>query len=149
MKVILQKDIPNLGEAGDVKDVAAGYARNFLLPRKLVIPADDSNSRAVEHQTRLIRIKKEKRRKQSEVIAEKIKGLTLTFTAQVGEEDKLFGSITSMDIAKKLKENGYEIDKRKIHLDTPIKKTGEHTISIKLDDGLTADIIVNVEKEEQ
>ncbi len=148
MKVILQKDIPNLGDAGDIREVADGYARNFLLPRNLVVPATVSSKKAKEHQERMIRIKKEKRRKESEKVLDAINGKELTFTVQVGEEGKLFGSVTSMDLARSLKEEGFAIDKRKISLDTPIKQIGEYEIPLKLDDGLTAHIKVIVQGEE-
>jgi len=147
MKVILQKDIPNLGDAGDVKDVAEGYARNYLLPRKMVILADGSSRKAVEHQDKLIKRKKEKRKKLSEKLAESIQGLEITIGVQVGEEGKLFGSVTALDIAKKLKEKGFEIDKRKIILENPIRQEGEHTVKIKLDEGQTPMIKVIVGKE--
>ncbi len=146
MKVILQKDIANLGEAGDIKDVADGYARNYLLPKKLVIVANETSQRAIGHQKKLIKIKKEKRKKQSEKLSETLAGIELRIGAQVGEEEKLFGSVTSIDIARELKKVGYEIDKRRIHLDEPIKKTGEYDISIKLDEGLNAVIKVYVER---
>ncbi len=147
MKVILQKDIPNLGDAGDIKEVSPGYARNFLLPRKLVIVANESSKKAIDHQKKLVRIKKEKRRKQSEKLAESITGLELQIAVQVGEEGKLFGSVTAMDIAKKLKEKGFEIDKRKIIIETPIKQEGEHTVKIKLDEGQAPTIKIIVGKE--
>ncbi len=148
MKVILQKDISNLGDAGDIKDVADGYARNFLLPRKLVILANESSSKAAEHQKKLIRIKKEKRRKESEKLNEVLSGVSLVIKAQVGEEGKLFGSVTNIDIARGLLELGHDIDRRKIHLDTPIKQEGEYEIAVKLDDGITAKIKLTVEKSE-
>ncbi len=147
MKVILQKDISNLGEAGDIKDVPRGYARNYLIPKKLVIVADDSSKKAAEHQKRLIKIKKDKRRKQSEKIASSINGVELKFAVQAGEEGKLFGSITTMDISKKLAEGGHEIDKRKIQLDAPIKEVGTFDVTVKLEDGLHAGIKVTVEQE--
>ena len=147
MKVILQKDIHNLGDAGDVKNVADGYARNFLLPKKLVIPFNESSKKAIDHQKQVIKVKKEKRRKESEKTAQAFTGLTLTLKAKVGEEDKLFGSITAIDIAKQLKEAGFDIDKRRIHLDEQIKTLGEHSVSIKLEEGLTAQVKVIVEKE--
>lgn len=147
MKVILQKDVPNLGDAGDIKDVSPGYARNFLLPRKLVIVANESSKRAVEHQKKLIKIKKDKRKKQSEKIAESFTGMELHIPVQVGEEGKLFGSVTAIDIVKKLKEKGFEIDKRKIAIDHPIKQEGEYTVKIKLDEGQTPEIKIIVEKE--
>lgn len=147
MKVILQKDVPNLGDAGDIKEVAAGYGRNYLLPRKLVILADASSRKAVEHQKKLIKIKKEKRKKLSEKVAESISGLELMIAVQVGEEGKLFGSVTAMDIAKKLKEKGIDIDKRKIIIETPIKQEGEYSIKIKLDEGQTTAVKIIVGKE--
>jgi len=147
MKVILQKDIPNLGEAGDIKEVSNGYARNYLLPRKLVLLASDSSRKAVEHQKKLIKIKKEKRKKQSETLMEALSALEIQIGAQVGEEEKLFGSVTSMDIARRLKELRHEVDRRKIHLDEPIKRLGEYRVPVKLDDGVTANIKVTVFKE--
>lgn len=147
MKVILQKDVPALGDAGDIKEVAEGYARNYLLPNKLVIVANESSKKAVEHQKKLIKIKKDKRKKASEGIAGSISGLEITIPAQVGEEGKLFGSITSMEIAKQLKEKGFTVDKRKIQLDAPIRQEGEYTVSIKLDEGITASVKVVVVKE--
>ncbi len=147
MKVILQKDIPSLGDAGDIKEVAEGFARNYLLPKKLVIVANESSKKAIDHQKKLIKIKKEKRKKTSEQLASSMSDVELTIPAQVGEEGKLFGSITSMDIAKQLKEKGFEIDKRKILLDAPIKQEGEFKVSIKLEEGLTATVKVIVVKE--
>lgn len=147
MKVILQKDIPNLGEAGDIKDVSDGYARNFLLPKKLVLVANDSSQKAAVHQRKLIKIKKDKRKKQSETLMGTLAGLDIQIGAQVGEEEKLFGSVTSMDIARKLKGLGHEIDRRKIHLDEPIKKLGEYEVPVKLDEGVTAKLKVTVFKE--
>ncbi|MFA5518142.1 MAG: 50S ribosomal protein L9 [Spirochaetota bacterium] len=147
MKVILQKDIPNLGDAGDIKDVADGYARNYLLPKKLVLLANESSKKAIEHQKKLIRLKKEKRKKESEKIFDILNGMEISIGAQVGEEGKLFGSVTSMDIAKKIKENGVEIDKRKILLEGPIRQEGEFDITIKLEESLNATIKVSVVKE--
>lgn len=147
MKVILQKDIPNLGEAGDVKEVAEGYARNYLLPKKLVIPYNESSAKAIEHQKKLVKIKKEKRKKEGQKLVEALSNVALTIGAQVGEEDKLFGSVTALDIAEKLSQMGYTIDKRKIVMPEPIKKAGEHEVKIKLEEGLSATIKVTVVKE--
>ena len=144
MKVILQRDIANLGEAGDIKDVSDGFARNFLLPKKLVILANESSQRAIEHQRKLVKIKKEKRKKESEKLMESVNSLELQIAAQVGEEEKLFGSVTAMDISRALKEKGFEIDKRKIHIEEPIKKLGDYEVSIKLDEGLAARVKVSV-----
>jgi large subunit ribosomal protein L9 len=147
MKVILQKDVPNLGDAGDIKEVADGYARNYLLPRKLVIAANESSRKVMEHQGRLIRLKKEKRKKLSEKIAGNMAGLELTIKAQVGEEGKLFGSVTAIDIAKALKAQGFEIDKRKIVIDSPIRQVGDYKVKIRLDEGQIPEIKVIVDKE--
>jgi large subunit ribosomal protein L9 len=144
MKVILQKDVPNLGDAGDIKEVANGFARNYLIPNKLVIVANESSKKAIDHQAKLIKIKKEKRRKTSEQIVSSLSDIELVMPVKVGEEGKLFGSITSMDIAKQLKAKGFEVDKRKILLDAPIKHVGEFKISIKLEESLTAAIKVSV-----
>jgi len=115
--------------------------------KKLVIIANESSKKAIDHQKKLIKIKKEKRKKESEKLAESLKNLELTIKAQVGEEGKLFGSVTSMDIAKHLTEKGFTIDKRKIQLESPIKHEGEFTVSIKLEEGLSATIKVSVVKE--
>lgn len=146
MKVILQKDIASLGDAGDIKEVAEGYARNYLIPKNLVIVANESSKKAMEHQKKLIRIKKDKRKKASETLADSMKGIELVIPAQVGEEGKLFGSITSMDIAKYLADKGFAVDKRKILLETPIKQEGEFTVSVKLDEGLSTAVKVTVVK---
>ena len=147
MKVILQKDVPALGDAGDITEVAEGYARNYLLPNRLVIVANESSRKAIEHQKKLIKIKKDKRKKASEGIAGSISGLEITIPAQVGEEGKLFGSITTMDIAKQLKEKGFTVDKRKIQLDAPIRQEGEYMVTIKLDEGISASVKVIVARE--
>ena len=147
MKVILQKDIPNLGDAGDIKEVPDGYARNFLLPKNFVLVASEGSRRGMEHQKRLIKIKKDKRKKESEKLSDAISAVEIKVTALVGEEDKLFGSVTSMDIVKELKERGFNIDKRKVLLENPIRQLGEFSVPIKLDEGLTASIKVIVEKE--
>ncbi|HOF13219.1 MAG TPA: 50S ribosomal protein L9 [Spirochaetota bacterium] len=147
MRVILQKDVQNLGEAGDIKEVAEGFARNFLLPKKLVIPYNESSAKAIEHQKKLVKIKKEKRKKEGQKLAEALSSVALTIGAQVGEDDKLFGSVTAIDIADKLLQMGYTIDKRKIVLPEPIKKAGEYEVKIKLEEGLTATIKVSVVKE--
>jgi len=146
MKVILQKDVANLGDAGDIREVAEGYARNYLIPKNLVIVANESSKKAMEHQKKLIKIKKDKRKKASQTLADSMKGVELIIPAQVGEEGKLFGSITSMDIAKHLADKGFVVDKRKILLETPIKQEGEFSVSVKLDEGLSTAVKVTVVK---
>lgn len=147
MKVILQKDVKNLGDAGDIKNVSDGYARNFLLPQKLVIAYNEKSKAAMDHQNHLIKIKKDKRKKVSQELAEKMNALTISIAAKVGEEDKLFGSVTAIEIAKQLADAGYDLDKRKIELPEPIKTLGEHEVSVKLDEGISTTIKVNVTKE--
>ena len=147
MKVILQQDVTGLGESGDIKDVSSGYVRNYLLPQKLVILANEVSKKAIEHQKRLVKIKKEKRRNKIEKLSESLSSIEVTINANVGEGGKLFGSVTSMDIAKKLQEQGFDIDKRKIQLDDPIRQTGRFEVPIKLDEGFTPKIQVTVDKE--
>jgi large subunit ribosomal protein L9 len=147
MKVILQKDISNLGEAGDIKEVADGYARNFLLPKKMVIAANESSQKAIAHQKKLIKIKKEKRQKDGQKLIDALANAEVRIKALAGEEDKLFGSVTTADLSKKFTEMGYTIDRKKIHIDEPIKKIGEYSVNIKLGEGLTAAVKVIVEKE--
>ena len=147
MKVILQKDVSNLGDAGDIREVADGYARNFLLPKKLVIAYSEANGRTIANQKHLIKVKKEKRKKESEKVADQLKTVSLSFTTKAGEDGKLFGSITSADISAKLAEAGITVDKRKIVLDEQIKHVGEFNISIKLEEGVSAPLKVTVVKE--
>lgn len=147
MKVILQKDVVNLGDAGDVKEVADGFARNFLLPKKLVIVYSEENGKTIAHQKHLIKVKKEKRKKESEKVADSLKGVELNFKLKAGEEDKLFGSVTSNDIAQKLAEAGHAIDKRKILLEENIKTVGTFEVAVKLEEGVTANVKIIVDKE--
>jgi large subunit ribosomal protein L9 len=148
MKVILQQDIKNLGDAGDIKDVSDGYARNFLLPKNLVIPFTTGSKAAMDHQNHIIRAKKDKRKKSSQEIAEKIKELSITLKAKVGESEKLFGSITTMDISDALQTEGYLVDKRKIEISQPIKTLGSHTVNVKLEEGISVELKIIVEKED-
>jgi large subunit ribosomal protein L9 len=147
MKVILSKDVPNLGDAGDVKVVADGYARNFLLPKKLVIPFNESSKKAMDYQKQLIKTKKDELKKESESVADKLKALEIRVKVKVGEDDRLFGSVTAMDLSRTLNDLGYAVDKRKIHMEEPIKQLGTFSVPVKLDEGVTANISVIVEKE--
>lgn len=144
MKVILQKDIPNLGEAGDTVEVKNGYARNFLIPRNMVFPATEANQKQKRHQDRLIKIKKDKRDKQAKALAEKFTNIVCEFKMRVGDLGKLFGSVTALDIAQNLYAQGYSIDKRKVHLPESIKQLGEYTVAVKLAEGVEAKVNVRV-----
>jgi large subunit ribosomal protein L9 len=146
MKVILMQDIENLGKKGDVKVVSDGYARNFLLPRKLAKEFTKANIKLIEDEKRRQAIKIEKEKKEFLKIAEKIKNLSITISRNVGEENKMFGAVTSDDIAEALKQEGIEVDKRKIELAEPIKSLGAYDVEIKLHPEVTAVVKVWVVK---
>jgi large subunit ribosomal protein L9 len=143
MKVILKDDIENLGDIGEVVDVANGYARNYLFPRSLAVEANPKNIKQIEHVKRTMAAKIEKVKKEKQSVADKISEIKLSFKAKAGEDGKLFGSITNMDIQKELSVQGVDIDKKKIVINEPIKRTGEYDIQIKLH----SDIIANVTAE--
>ena len=146
MKVILLEEMPSLGEAGDVIKVADGYGRNYLIPEKKAIEATSKNMKVWEHQKNLLKDKINKVKKEAEKLAEKIGGTSCTISKQTGEEDKLFGSVTSMDIEESLKEEGIDIDRKKIILDEPIKKLGIYAIPIKIHPEVIANLKVWVVK---
>lgn len=147
MKVILKSDVKALGTAGQLVTVKDGYARNFLLPRGLAAEANPKNIRALEHEKRIILDHARKVRTDAASLAERISAATLTIAAKAGEEEKLFGSVTSMDIVSALKEQGIEIDKRRVVLEEPIKRLGTYTIQVRVHPEVTADLSVNVVNE--
>jgi large subunit ribosomal protein L9 len=144
MKVILQEEVKSLGKMGDVVNVADGYARNYLIPRKLGVEANVKNVKALEHEKRKIEEKAKKVRSEAQGLAEKLAALTLTLSAKAGEEERLFGSITTMDIAEALKKEGFDIEKKKILLDEPIKRLGSHSVGIKDHSEVTTKVQINV-----
>jgi len=148
MKVILKENIENLGHIGDIVKVAPGYARNYLLPKGLVIEATTKNAKALEHAKRQMEYKKNKVLEQARGLASKIEALALTLAHQAGEEGKLFGSVTNMELAEKLLAEGIEIDRKKIMLAEPIKHVGEFTVGIKIHPEVTANLKVTVAKSE-
>ena len=148
MKVILKEDIPKLGRMGQTVDVARGYGRNYLIPQGKAIPATSKNVKALEHERMLIQRKADLARKEAEGLAGKIRGLTLTLTRKVVEEDKLYGSVSVSDIAQALDEAGVEIERKLIKLDEPIKNLGEFQVSVKVYHDVTAELTVQVVKEE-
>jgi large subunit ribosomal protein L9 len=127
-----------------VVKVRAGYARNYLLPRKLAVEADQKNLRAFEHQKRTAARRREAKRNDALSIKARIEALALTLNARAGEEGKLFGSITSIDLERALRENGLDIERRKIHLPEPIKQLGEFTVPVKLDSEVEASLKITV-----
>jgi large subunit ribosomal protein L9 len=149
MQVILREDIDKLGKIGDLVKVKDGYGRNFLIPKKKAIEATPNNVNAMEHAMKMVADRLRKLKKEAAADAENIKTLLLTIKAKAGEEGKLFGSVTSMDIAEAAAAQGVKIDKRKIHLEEPIKRLGEFTVPVKLHTDVVVDLKVTVVAEEQ
>ena len=147
MEVILRQYVEHLGKRGDVVKVAAGYARNYLLPRKLALPATDGNKRHVERERKIMEVKEADEKAQASAIASRIEAIDVVITRRVGETDALYGSVTSADIAEYLKGKGFEIDRRKLILPEPIKTIGTHPVPLKLHRDVTVTIKVQVAKE--
>ena len=148
MEVILRQDVEKLGSRGQVVKVAPGYARNFLLPNKIAVPATEANRKIVE-QERQAHVRKEAKQKgEAEVLANMVNGVSLTIAQKAGENDQLFGSVTSKDIVEALAAQNFEIDRRKIQMDEPIKQLGDYKIPVRLHKDVTAEIAVHVVKEE-
>lgn len=147
MKVILQKDVKNLGKVGELVNVKQGYARNFLFPRELAVVATEKKVTEWNHLKKVAEIKKKKALSGRQEIIKKMQGLTLNFKLEAAaDSEKLFGSVTTMDISKQLEAHGYEIDKRDIHLEEQIKVLGQHKAFVRMGDGLEAELTVVVEK---
>jgi len=148
MEIILREDVEKLGNRGDVVKVAAGYARNFLLPKKLAVAATDANKKIVE-QERQAHLRREARAiGESQDLAKLLATVTLTISRKAGENDQLFGSVTAADVSDALAAQKYVIERRKIALDEPIKTLGEHKVPVRLHRDVTAEVTVNVTKEE-
>ncbi len=147
MDVILKEDVAKLGSRGDVVKVAEGYGRNYLLPKKLAIEATAAN-RAVIEQMKAAAVRRLAREKgDAEALAKQLSGAELTFTRKSGERDQLFGSVTSADIARELERKGFNIDRRKIQLDEPLKAIGDFSVSIKLHKHVVVPVKVTIQKE--
>lgn len=147
MKVILKETNGNLGEIGSEVEVADGYAVNYLIPKNIAIAATDANRASFKNIMWQKRRKMERTRKEAQSVAEKIEGLLLSFEKKAGEGDKLFGSVTSQEIADKLKESAIDVDKKKIGVEHPIKTIGSHTVSIHLHSNVVANLQIEVVKE--
>jgi large subunit ribosomal protein L9 len=147
MQVILLEDDPSLGKIGDMVKVSDGYGRNYLLPRKKAILATEKSAKALEHQKCLVQHRIGKAKKDAEKMAQEIGKLSCTFAKTVGESGKLFGAVTSMEIEDYLKENGIEVDRKKILLEEPIKNLGIFNVPIKLHPEVTAQLKVWVVRE--
>ena len=146
MKVILSEDVKNLGLMGEVVNVSDGYARNFLFPKKFAVEANTKNLKEFEHNKKIITERAAKIKESFKSIADKLSSLSLTIKAKTGEDDKLFGSVTTMNVAEALELAGFDIDKKKIVME-PIKKLGEYTVTIKLHTDLPAEVKVHVVQE--
>src|SRR5438876_9080180 len=143
-QVLLREDIDKLGARGEVVRVKEGYARNYLLPRKLAVEATTNNVRQIEGERAALAKREAKERSTAELQANQLRNLTLKFERKVGEAGVLYGSVTSMDIAHELKEQGYEMDRRKIVLREPIKRFGNYTVPVRLHRDVTVDLMVSV-----
>jgi large subunit ribosomal protein L9 len=148
MQVILREDVDNLGKIGDLVKVKPGYARNFLVPKKKAIEATPKNLKAMEHAKKMVSDRMRTLKKAANADAENIKALSLVIKAKVGEEGKLFGSVTSMDIAEAAAAMGVKIEKRKIALEEPIKRVGDYTVPVKLHTDVVAELKVTVAAED-
>lgn len=148
MEVILREDIEKLGGRGQVVKVAAGYARNYLLPKRLAVEATAANKKIVEQERQAHLRREAKEVSDAQDLAKMLVGVTVTISQKAGEQDQLFGSVTAKDIAEGLEKQNFTIDRRKIHLDEPIKQLGEHKIPVRLHRDVTVDIAVNVVREE-
>jgi large subunit ribosomal protein L9 len=144
VQVILSEDVPSLGRPGDVVKVRAGYARNYLLPRRLAVEANPKNLRAFEHQKALAMRRREANKGFALKLKQRLEGLALTISANAGEEGKLFGSVTNIDIERALRERGFDIERRKIMLAEPIKQLGEFTVPVRLDPEVEAGLKLTV-----
>jgi large subunit ribosomal protein L9 len=148
MEIILREDIDKLGQRGDLVKVAAGYARNFLLPRKLAVPANESNKKIVEQERQAHLRRDAKLVTEAQDLGKMMGAVTVTIHQKAGENDQLFGSVTSNDIAVALEKLGYTIERKKIQLDEPIKALGTYQVSVRLHKDVSIDIPVHVVKDE-
>jgi len=148
MEVILREDIDKLGNRGQVVKVAPGYARNFLLPRKLAVAATEANKKIVEQERQAHLRREAKVQSDAQDLAKLMTNVEVTIAQKAGENDQLFGSVTATDIAAALEKQGYSIDRKKVHLDEPIKTLGDFKVSLRLHRDVSADIPVHVVREE-
>jgi large subunit ribosomal protein L9 len=148
MEVILREDVERLGSRGDVVKVAAGYARNFLLPKRMAVAATEANRKIVEQERQSHLRKEAKQESEAQDLAKLMSGVTVTIPAKAGENDQLFGSVTGKDIADALEKQNFNIDRRKIQLEDAIKQLGEHKVPVRLHRNVTTEITVQVVKED-
>jgi len=147
MEVILRQHVDNLGERGQIVKVADGYARNYLLPRNLALPATEGNRRHVERERKIMETREAEEKGQAEATASRLGTVEITIARRVGETDQLYGSVTAADIADYLKGKGFDVDRRRLVLPDPIKTIGEHNVPLKLHRNVTVPLKVRVVKE--
>jgi len=147
MKIILKQDVENLGRKGDIVNVSAGYGRNYLIPRKMALEVTSSNLRMVEMERRALKKKLEKERLSYEELVQKLNALSLTFSRKAGEKDLIFGSVSVADIREALIERGFDIEKKKIILEEPIKRLGNYVVPIRISPDDRAELKIEVRKE--
>ncbi len=147
VKLILTESVASLGEAGDLVDVKVGFARNYLLPKRKAILATESKVRELEHHKRVVMGKVAKEMKSLEAVRDRLQSTALEIAARVGDEGRLFGSVTVAQIAELLAEKGFEIERRRIALEEPIKEAGEHRVSIRLHRDVVAEVALTVRPE--
>ena len=144
MEVILREHVEHLGRRGDVVKVASGYARNYLLPRKLALAVNDNNKRQIERERKLAEVRELEEKTQAEAYAQRLAEADISIARRVGEHDALYGSVTSADVAQALHAKGFEVDKRKITMADPFKALGEYTVPVKVHRDVTAQVKVKV-----
>ena len=144
MNVILRENVSNLGSIGDLVRVSSGYFRNYLFPRKLAVHADENNIHQVEHQKRALKKKLAAVRAENEALKNQLEALSLVFRRKSGENQKLFGSITNQDIAEAIEQKGFKLDRKQIEMDGPVKKLGSFKVSVRLMDGIMAEVSLSV-----
>ncbi len=149
MEVILREHVEHLGRRGDIVKVAAGYGRNYLLPRKLALVVTDNNKRQIELEKKLAEARDLEEQRAAEAVAERIGQLEIEIGRRVGDNDTLYGSVTSADVAAALKAKGFEIDKRKIQMPEPLKALGETSVAVKVHHGVVAQVKVRVVAEKK
>lgn len=144
MKVILKEDVKNLGAAGSIVNVADGYARNFLIPRNLAVEASSRNIKALEQERKKIEDAARKAKESAQELSNRLSSLTVQIMAKAGEEGKLFGSITNADISEALKREGFDVDRKRIMLEEPIKRLGTYTVNVKVYQDIIIPVNINV-----
>lgn len=149
MRLILTEEVPKLGSIGSIVTVKGGYARNYLIPRALAVPANESNTKELEHKKRVLSARKEKFLAEMKALAGKIKKVSLTVSKKVGEGERIFGTVTTAEISDLLKGEGFSVDKKDLHFEEEVKKTGTYKVVVKLHSEVDADFKLKVVAEEE